>query len=149
MVNHIRVLVAGCDDAATNALLTRLMGEPDIDVNDHRATGHEAVRLAAECAPDVIVLHASMPNPASFEVARSIRQHHPAARIVFLCNEPQDSQLEKALNVQAQGFVCGREAVEEVVSAIREIVAGGAYFSEEIRSRLIVGQDGIRLARPK
>lgn len=148
MGNRIRVLVAGGEGPAAKALRKCLEREPEFDVQDHCTTGREAARLAAEWAPDVVLLDVLMSKPGAFEAARLIRQHGPASRLVFFCNEAQDAHLEQALGVQAQGFLCGSGAVAHASSAIREIVAGGAYFSEEIRSRLVVDLDGIRLAKP-
>ena len=87
-----------------------------------------------------------MPGLICFDAARRITALQPDARIIFLSAFLHDHYIDQALRAKARGYLTKREPPETVVAAILEVASGGAYFSEEIRSRIVVETGGTKLA---
>ena len=90
-----------------------------------------------------------MPGLNCFEAARRLRVIRPKTRVIFLSAFKHDRYIEQALEVKAHGYLTKRESPEKVVAAIREVAAGGAYFCEEVQSRIIVDETGANLPRSR
>ncbi|MFQ5429793.1 MAG: LuxR C-terminal-related transcriptional regulator, partial [Phycisphaerae bacterium] len=109
------------------------------------ASADEALRIAARKNPDIILMDIDMPGLSCFEAARSLSIQQPELRIIFLSAFLHDKYIEQALEAQAHGYITKREPPEQVVAAIREVVSGGAYFSSEVQSRIVVDSSGAKL----
>jgi two-component system response regulator NreC len=102
------------------------------------ADGEEAVRLARDAAPEVVVLDLSMPRVGGVDAAREILRQRPKTGIVLLTIHAEDHQVATALRAGIRGYVIKTQAAEELVRAIREVAAGGIYLSPRV-SQIIVG----------
>lgn len=146
MTAQISILVAD-DHAMVRRLLgRRLEAEPDMTVvaavgNADEATG-EAIRLK----PDIILMDIDMPGLSCFEAAATIRRQSPDSRIIFLSAFFHDRYIEQAMAVQAWGYITKNEPEDSVLKAIRKVFAGIAYFSPEVKARMVVDSQGARLA---
>jgi len=110
----------------------------------HRAD--HAVTAAIEHNPDVILMDVDMPGLSCFDAARIIAKRRTRCAIIFVSAFTHDHYIEQALAVEAAGYVTKDEPPESVVAAIRTVASGGAYFSPEVQSRIIVDAQGVRLA---
>jgi len=128
------------------ALSERLEREPDLVVVGAAGTADDAFDPIIAVAPDVVLMDIDMPGVNCFDAARKILTLSPDTRVVFLSGFLNDRYVEQALEVQARGYLSKREPPDTVVSAIREVAAGGAYFSEDVQSRIVVEAQGVRLA---
>ncbi|MGB2985201.1 MAG: response regulator transcription factor [Phycisphaerae bacterium] len=128
------------------ALAERLQREPGLAVVGTASTADEAIDKAIECHPDVVLMDIDMPGLICFDAARRITALQPDARIIFLSAFLHDHYIDQALRAKARGYLTKREPPETVVAAILEVASGGAYFSEEIRSRIVVETGGTKLA---
>lgn len=118
----IRVLVA--DDADDVRALVRMLldVEDDFEVVAEASTGDEAVRLAREFQPDVIVLDVSMPVLDGIAAISGLRAAAPNAKIVMFSAYDSATTMEKALERGAAGFVVKGGGVVDLVGQLREIV---------------------------
>jgi len=107
----------------------------------------DAVEKVLECRPDVLLLDIDMPGLSCFEAARIIAKRCPSCALIFVSAHKHDHYIEQALAVEAAGYVTKSEPPESLVAAIHAVAAGGAYFSREIQSRIIVDTGGARLGR--
>ena len=150
MPTPIGILLADDHALVRSALADRLAKEPDMGIRGMAGSGDEVIEQAKECRPDIILMDIDMPGVICFDAARTITAALPAVRIIFLSGFLNDWYIEQALEVKARGYLTKGESPEAVVSAIREVVAGGSYFSPEIRSRIVIDVDGATLAhKPK
>jgi DNA-binding NarL/FixJ family response regulator len=145
---HIRVLVVDDHAIVRGALTERLQREHGISVAGTAATGDEAIRQAAECRPDVVLMDIDMPGVLCFDAAQTILSLVPEARLVFLSGFVSDRYIEQALAVCARGYLVKRESLDTVVDAVREVAAGGVAFSDDVHARLVVDGHHARLAEP-
>ena len=143
----IKVLLVDDHALVRDALRERLAREPGFVVVGSAGSADEAIEKLTACAPDIVLMDIDMPGLICFDAARKITALRPDTRIIFLSAFLHDRYIEQALEVRASGYLSKSEPPEQVVTAIREVAAGGASFSEEVRSRIIVDAGGARLQR--
>lgn len=142
----VKILLADDHALLRGMLSDRLGREIEMEVVGSAETADEAVTLALELHPDIIVLDIDMPGLSCFDAARMMISRQPEVKILFLSAHIHDHYIEQAIKVGAMGYVTKGSSPETVVSAIREVAAGRAYFSEEVQSRILVDSAGPRLA---
>ena len=102
------------------------------------ADGREAVRFAQAHPPDVAILDLSMPQLNGLDAAREILQLHSRTAIILLTMHVEEHQIVAALRAGIRGYVIKTQASEELINAIREVIAGGIYLSPGA-CRVVVG----------
>lgn len=135
----IKVMLVDDHTLLRETLRDRLGSEMDIEVIGLAASAEEAVRLAREVEPDVIVMDIDMPGRLCFDAARDIVSMYPNIRIVYLSAFFSDRYIEDALAAHALSYVTKDEPPTRVIEAVREASRGIAYFSPSVQSRLIIG----------
>lgn len=125
----IRVLV--CDDHAVvrEGIRHVLAGEPGFDVVAEAATGEQALALAREYRPDVVVLDVTMPGESGLRVAPRLRAAVPGARVLILSMHDNAEYVREGVRAGASGYVLKDSAAAELRLAVRAVHAGGTYFS--------------------
>ena len=133
----IRVVVA--DDQAIVRAGFRLLidSEPDLTVVGEAANGAEAVAVASETAPDVVLMDIRMPVLDGIEATRRITAAGPPPRVLILTTFDLDEYVFGALRAGASGFLLKERPPEELLSAIRVIAAGEALLAPNITHKLI------------
>jgi DNA-binding NarL/FixJ family response regulator len=133
----IRVLIADDHPAFRRGVALMLHGVVDVEVAGEAETGERTVRLAAEVAPDVVLMDLRMPGLDGIEATRRItRGEHPAAVVVLTMFEDDDSVFA-AMRAGARGYLLKGADEDEIVRAIRAAAAGEAIFGPEIAARVI------------
>jgi DNA-binding NarL/FixJ family response regulator len=133
----IRVLIADDHAVVRQGLRTFLDLQADIDVVGEAADGEEAVALAAEHAPDVILLDLVMPRLDGIGALRRLRETAPAARVIVLTSFGEDERLFTALRAGASGYLLKDVEPAELVRSIRTVHAGGAPLSPAVAARVV------------
>ena len=142
----IRVLVAD-DQAMVRAGFRMLLSrEPGIEVVGEASNGVEAVRLAGQCRPSVVLMDIRMPRLDGLEATRQILAADAAPRVLVLTTFDLDEYIFEALNAGASGFVLKDDPPESLVAAIRTVAEGEALLSPAVTRRVIARFT--RLARP-
>src|ERR671934_604236 len=110
----IRILIAD-DHAVVAEGLKHLIGaEKDIEVLSIVGDGREAVRVAKETQPDVVLMDLSMPELNGAEATRAIVEHDPRCRVIILSMYAEREYVRRALKSGAAGYVVKRSAAKEV-----------------------------------
>ncbi len=123
----------------------RLNGEPDFLVVGTVENADRAVSEVGNLRPDIVLMDIDMPGLLCFDAARTIQTLCPNTRIVFLSAFFHDRYVEQALAAKAAGYITKGEHVDVIIKAIRAIASGGSYFSPEVRARIVVDEEGVRL----
>jgi DNA-binding NarL/FixJ family response regulator len=131
-----------------DTLAERLGQEPDLEVVGGACDAAEAMDLAFERRPDVVVMDVDMPGLACFEAARDIRSRLPKTRVLFLSAFSNDRYIEQALATKASGYITKNEPPQAVIEAIRAVYRGTVYFSPRVQARLTVDEANVTLAKP-
>ena len=145
----VRIVLVDDQPLFSGPLAIRLDQEPDFEVVGAGKSAQEAVALCMKHTPDVLLLDIDMPGMSCFEAARQIGRLRPQTKRIFVSGHWEDRYIEDALKAEAHGYLTKNEMADTLVRAIREVVAGGAYFSKEVQSRLVLGSGGARLAGPR
>ncbi|GIJ25319.1 DNA-binding response regulator [Micromonospora qiuiae] len=133
----VRVLLVD-DQPLVRAGLRVLLAEvPDIEVVGEAGTGAEAVRLAHEVVPDVVLMDLRMPGTDGIQATRAIVAAGGPTRVLVLTTFDDDEHVHAALRAGAGGFLVKDMALEEIVGAIRVVAAGDALIAPAVTRRLI------------
>ena len=146
MNSDIRILIVDDHALLRRALGERLQREPGFAVVGNVSNADEAIETATKNHVNVILMDIDMPGLSCFDAARRILLLRPETRILFLSAFSRDQYIEQALAVKAGGYLTKCDPPEVVLAAIREVASGGVYFSDEIRSRIVVQETGVKLA---
>ncbi len=133
----IRVLIVDDHALYRRGLQTVLATEDGIDVVGEAADGNEAVDLAEETLPDVIVMDVGMPKRGGIEACRVIKQRIPSARIIMLTSSDDEEHLFEAVRAGANGYLLKDVPPEEVAVGIRGVFDGQSLISPMMASKLL------------
>jgi DNA-binding NarL/FixJ family response regulator len=133
----VRVVLAD-DHTLVRAALRLVVGDaPDLEVVGEAATGADAVRLAGELRPDVVVMDIRMPGMDGIEATRLITGGAGGTRVVMLTTFDDDEYVYGALRAGASGFLVKDMALEEIIAAVRVVAAGDGLIAPSVTRRLI------------
>jgi DNA-binding NarL/FixJ family response regulator len=116
-----------------------LLEREGFEVVAEAADGREAVRLARETRPDVVVLDVVMPLLNGVDAAREILRELPRTKAVLLSMYSEDRYVLEALRAGVSGFVLKARAVSALIEAINEVAKGNTYLSPGVSRAVITG----------
>jgi DNA-binding NarL/FixJ family response regulator len=133
----IRVVIAD-DQRVVRDGLAMLVGLiEDIEVVGTACDGAEAIDLAHDTHPDVVLMDLRMPEIEGAEATRQIRSSRPETQVVVLTTYANDESLFPALQAGARGYLTKDASAEEIEQAIRALAAGRTHLDPAIQQRLI------------
>ena len=134
----IRVLIADDESLVRGGLRMILEAHEDIEVAAEAEDGHRAVGLAEQLEPDVVLMDVRMPGLDGLEATRRILAARPGApRILVLTTFDLDEYVYEAMRAGASGFLLKSARPQQLVEAVRTVVAGDALLAPEITHRLL------------
>ena len=133
----IRVLVADDQPLVRGGFRMILDERPDLELIGEAADGEEAIRLASELEPDVILMDVRMPNLDGVEATRRLVANGTRARILVLTTFDLDEYVYAAVQAGASGFLLKDVQPTELVDAIRVVAAGNSLFGPAATRRLV------------
>ncbi|MFD0573700.1 response regulator [Kitasatospora gansuensis] len=133
----IRVVLADDQPLVRSGLRVIMADHSDLEVIGEAGTGAEAVRLARELVPDVVLMDIRMPGTDGIEATRQIVSAGGPTRILMLTTFDEDDHVYGALRAGASGFVVKDMAVDDILGAIRVVAAGDALIAPGVTRRLI------------
>jgi len=119
----LRVLVVDDSDVVRRAICKILQAHADIQIVCEASTGRDAVRLAREHHPDLVLMDISMPVVSGFEATRLIKHNSPDIKVIFLTQHRSRSFMKEALAAGAHGFVTKDTAARELIPELRRIAS--------------------------
>jgi two-component system, NarL family, invasion response regulator UvrY len=131
-----RVLIAD-DHAVVRQGLRQILSDcSDIAVGGEAANGQEVFEKARGAKWDLVVLDISMPGQSGVDILKQLKHEQPELPVLVLSMHPEDQFAERALKAGASGYLTKESAPEELVRAIRKILAGGKYLNPALAERL-------------
>lgn len=129
MENEIRILIADDHPLMRQGLRQVIEIEPHLKVVGEAGNGSEALAMIEELQPDAAILDVDMPHQDGFQVARALAAKKNQAAIIFLTIHSEEQMFHAALDLGAKGYVLKDSAIDDIVTAINEAVAGRAFTS--------------------
>jgi DNA-binding NarL/FixJ family response regulator len=136
-MDTIRVLIADDHTLFRDGLRALLSSIPDIEVVGEASSGSEALRLASEHQPDVILMDIQMPDLNGIDATRQILRITPHIGIIILTMFKDDDSVFAAMRAGARGYVLKGADQNVLLRAVRAVANGESLFSPEIAARLM------------
>jgi two-component system, NarL family, response regulator NreC len=136
----IRVLVVDDHAVVRSGLRLLIDAEEDMETVGEAGSVRDAVFEARTSNPDLILMDVVMPGESGLEGVPKLLHEHPEVKVLILSMQDDPSYLREAFAVGASGYVLKEAADTEVVTAIREVAAGGRYVHPELGARLIAAE---------
>jgi DNA-binding NarL/FixJ family response regulator len=133
----VRVVLADDQPLVRSGLRVLINDASDLEVVAEAANGMEAVALAAELRPDVVVMDIRMPAMDGIEATRRIVASGGPTRVLMLTTFDEDDHVYGALRAGASGFLVKDMALDAILAAVRVVAAGDALLAPGITRRLI------------
>ena len=129
MSNEIRIVLADDHPMVREGLKVSLEGEEGLEVVGAVSDGQQALAMAAELKPDVVLLDISMPVMSGLEAAVEFRRSQPGVRVLILTMHEDREYILRMVQSGVAGYVLKDVAAEELILAIQTVYKGGTYFS--------------------
>ena len=136
MTDPVRVLIADDHPVFRDGLASLLGTQPDVTVVATAADGAEAVALAAEHLPDVVVMDLQMPELNGIDATRRLAETHPDVRVLVFTMGEEDGTVLAAMRAGARGYLVKGASQDEVARAISTVHAGGLVFGASLALRI-------------
>lgn len=135
-MKNISVLLADDHTVVRQGLRALLSSEQGMLVVGEAENGWQTLQVAKQTQPDIVVMDLAMPLLDGVETARRIRRELPAAKVLVLTTYTDDETVRRVIEAGVAGYVTKQTAAEELITAIREVGKGNAFFSPAIARRL-------------
>ena len=136
----LRILLADDHKIVRDGLRLLIDGQPDMRVFGEAADGREALRLARDLNPDVVVMDLSMPRMNGLQATSGLKTEFPQIKVVALTAHEDESYLSQLCKAGATGYVLKRSAGEELIRAISAVAKGELYFEPALASKALARQ---------
>jgi DNA-binding NarL/FixJ family response regulator len=133
----LRVMLVEDHHLVREAFVGLLSRTPDIEVIANTGSGLEAVRLAAELSPDVIVMDIGLPDISGIEATRQIVERKRSAKVLCLSGQQDRHHVDAALRAGAMGYQIKECAANELVDAIRAVGSGRSYLCPSVTATVV------------
>lgn len=132
-----RLLLVDDHEMLREALAGVIDRRPDLEVVGEASNGREAVELAKQLDPDVIVMDIWLPRLSGIDATREIVRQDPKARVVIMTQHDRRSFVEDALRAGALGYVVKSGSCRELLEAIDAVSRGRSYLSPTVTEHVV------------
>lgn len=137
-----KIVVADDHDLVRMGIVRMLEDVPGFQIVGEAKTGEDAVRLARECQPDVILMDVKMPGIGGLEATKKILSYSSNVKIIAVTSLSDDLFPERLMKAGACGYVTKGANFDEMINAISTVVAGNRYMSPSIAQQLALRSFG-------
>lgn len=133
----VRVLLADDHELVRDGIRARLQKVPELEIVGEAANGKEALKLAVELEPDVLLMDVSMPVMNGLEAATEIRKTCPRIAVLILSIYDNPEYVRGVVQAGARGYILKDISATEMITAITSVASGGYYFSAAVGPTLV------------
>jgi DNA-binding NarL/FixJ family response regulator len=132
-----RVLIVDDHAFIRRGVETILGSSPEWQVCGEASNGNDAVRLATQLTPEVVLMDVTMPGMNGLEATRIIRKEHPNVKVILLTLHESSEVLRSGFRAGASGYLLKADAEEELMKALRIVIGDGSYISPKIDQNVV------------
>jgi DNA-binding NarL/FixJ family response regulator len=124
----VKILIADDHEIVRQGIRRVLEVKPEWEICGEASNGQEAVRMAQELSPDIIIMDVTMPVMSGFEAADEISRLPLGSRVLFFTMHDSGSMAGSVRKSGAQGYVVKSRAAQDLVQALERLLRGGTFF---------------------
>lgn len=132
-----RILIADDHPLYREGVARTLAADPGLEVVAAASDGEEAVALALDLRPDLVLLDLSMPGAGGLAALQELRRAAPDLRVAILTASEEDQDVIEALKAGAQGYVLKGIGGDALVAAVKDLARGQTYVSPHLAGRML------------
>lgn len=132
-----RVLLVDDHPVVRAGIRSVVTQEPDLEVCGEAESASDALRVIQESKPDVAIVDLSLKESSGLDLIKDIRLRHPSLLVLVLSMRDESFYAERVLRAGARGYVVKEEGCRVVVDAIRKVLRGQIYLSDQIASKML------------
>jgi DNA-binding NarL/FixJ family response regulator len=141
-MNKLRILVADDHEIVRRGLVSLIKSQPNWEICAEADNGRQAVELAKQLRPAIVILDIGMPTLNGLEATRQILRDHPQTRILILTITDTDQAVRAVLDAGARGFLLKSDAARDLVSAIDALQHNKTFFTARVAELVLSGYRG-------
>jgi DNA-binding NarL/FixJ family response regulator len=142
IVNKLRILVADDHEIVRRGLVSLIKSQPTWEVCAEADNGRQAVELAKQLRPAIVILDIGMPTLNGLEATRQILHDNPKIRVLILTITDTDQAVRAVLDAGARGFLLKSDAARDLVSAIDALQYNKTFFTARVAEMVLSGYRG-------
>ncbi len=143
-MNITRILLIDDHPIMRHGLAQLLGAEDGLTICGEAGSAREGMTAADRLKPDLVILDLTLPDKHGLELLKDLQVQHPGLRCLVLSMHDEDLYAERALRAGARGYIMKEAAADHLVTAVRKILSGGLYLSENLASKMIEQLSGVR-----
>ena len=133
----IEIILAEDHQMVREALRLLLDSQPDFQVLAETGDGLEAIQMLEKYKPNILTLDLIMPGSSGLEVTRRAKRASPGTKVIILSMHDTEGYVAEVLRMGASGYVLKRSSSEDLILAIRQVLAGNLYLSPGLNEHII------------
>jgi DNA-binding NarL/FixJ family response regulator len=135
----LRILIADDHEVVRRGLCALLQSHEGWEICGDAKDGREAVEMAQQLKPDVVILDVGMPNLNGLAATRQLLQQNPQQKVIVLTITDSDQVIREALDAGARGFVLKSDAARDLVSAVEALQRNRMFFTPRVNDMVLAG----------
>lgn len=135
-MDRLRILIAEDHETVRDGIKLIIESQDDMEVVGVAGDGREAIRLAEELKPDIVLMDVSMPELNGLLASAKLKRIMPDVKIVTLTRHTDEAYLQELMQAGVSGYVLKQSASTELLRAIRAVAAGGNYLDPAITGKV-------------
>ena len=143
-MNITRILLIDDHPIMRHGLAQLLGTEEGLTICGEAGSARDGMTAAEKLQPDLVIIDLTLPDKHGLELLKDLQVQHPGLRCLVLSMHDEDLYAERALRAGARGYIMKEAAADHLVTAVRKILSGGLYLSENLASKMIEQLSGVR-----
>jgi DNA-binding NarL/FixJ family response regulator len=139
MEGRISILIAEDHATVRGGVRALLESEPELEVVGEAANGEDAVTLAKQLQPDVVLMDIGMPELDGARATRRVKSSLPKTKVLVLTRHDEDGYMKRLLAEGADGFVLKQSAPNVLINAVKQVAAGNGFLDPSMTGSLMTG----------
>ena len=136
MKSKTRIMVVDDHVMIRMGLVEAINAESDLKVVGQAGNGEEALKVYPKSKPDVVIMDFQMPGMDGASSTEKLRENHPDARVLLLSMYEGEEDIWRSVEAGAMGYLSKSSEADDILSAIRHLMAGDTYFPPAIAAKL-------------